>query len=82
MAGSSPEPPRRLFSLQGMKGVGLLSTAGISLVVCSAIGCGIGYWVDKKWHTDPWGIAVGFLLGTAAGFIELFQLVMKANDDE
>jgi ATP synthase protein I len=80
MAGSPPPPRRRL--LQGLQGAGAMSTVGLTLVLCSGIGTGIGYWVDKKWHSEPWGIAVGFLLGTAAGFLELFRALSKVNDDD
>jgi F0F1-type ATP synthase assembly protein I len=51
-------------------------------VSCSAIGTGLGYLADEKWKISPWGTAVGFLIGTAAGFVEMFQTVKKANDDD
>ena len=82
MAEPPSQPPRRPYDLSGFKGVGLVSTVGFTLVICSAIGTGIGYWVDQKWHTSPWGVAIGFLFGTAAGFVEMFRTVMKANDDD
>ena len=81
MAERPPQPPR-WFDLSGWKNAGMLSTVGLTLVICSGIGTGIGYWVDKTWRTEPWGIAVGFLFGTAAGFVEMFRTVMKANDDD
>lgn len=82
MAGPDPKPPRRKFNLRELRGAAQVSTVGLTLVISSMIGTGIGYWVDNKWHTSPWGIALGFLFGTTAGFIEMFQTVMKANKDD
>jgi F0F1-type ATP synthase assembly protein I len=65
-----------------MKGAAQMSTVGLTLVLCSAIGFGIGYWIDGKWRTSPWGGVIGFLFGTAAGFLEMFQLLQKANRDD
>jgi F0F1-type ATP synthase assembly protein I len=64
-----------------MSGAWQVSSIGFTLVICSVIGCGIGYWVDNRWHTSPWGIAIGFLFGTAAGFVEMFHILKKANKD-
>ena len=77
-----PGPRRGRFNPKDFRGIGLLSTVGISLVLCSGFGLGIGYWVDARWHTDPWGKAMGFLFGTAAGFIEVYNAIKKANDDD
>jgi F0F1-type ATP synthase assembly protein I len=82
MTDPSPPSPKKGFNLREMKGVGMLSTVGLTLVICSVIGTGLGDLIDRKWGTSPWGIAGGFLFGTAAGFIEMFKTVMKANDDD
>ena len=84
MAQPPTPPPRKFlgFDLRGMSGAAQMSTVGITLVLCSLFGFGIGYWVDSRWNTSPWGAAGGFLFGTAAGFLELFQTVMKANKDD
>ena len=50
-----------------------LSTVGITLVVCIALGAGGGMWLDKWLGTQPAFTVVGFLLGVVAGFIELFR---------
>lgn len=82
MAGPDPKRPYPRFNFRELRGAAKMSTIGLTLVISSLIGTGIGYWVDNKWHTSPWGIAIGFLFGTAAGFLEMFQIVMKANDDD
>lgn len=38
------------------------------------IGWGIGRWLDKKFHTDPWLMIVFLLFGVAAGFKTLLSL--------
>jgi len=81
MAGPDPKPPRRPL-LKDWSGAWQMSSIGFTLVICSAIGSGIGYWVDNRWHTSPMGIAIGFLFGTAAGFLEMFNIVKKANKDD
>ena len=35
-----------------------------------------GYWLDKKWHTTPWLLVVGSLVGFAAGMWVLFRTVL------
>ena len=54
-----------------------LSAVGLMLVLSTAIGTGAGMWLDRHFHTSPALTAVGFLLGTAAGFVELFRAAKK-----
>ena len=82
MAGTDPKPPRRKFNFRELRGAAKMSTVGLTLVISSLIGTGIGYWIDNTWRTSPWGVAGGFLFGTAAGFLDMFQTVMKANKDD
>jgi ATP synthase protein I len=52
-----------------------LSTVGITLALCVAIGTGGGVWLDRHFETEPLLTVIGFLLGTAAGFVELFRAI-------
>jgi ATP synthase protein I len=54
-----------------------LSSTGITLALCIAIGAGGGVWLDAKLHTEPACTVVGFLLGVAAGFSELMRAVKR-----
>lgn len=65
-----------------LRGAGLVSSVGIILVVCIVIGYVLGKSVDSWLGTDPVGVAVGVLLGSAAGFVELFRLVSKAMNEQ
>ena len=61
-------------------GVGLElagATAGLALV---------GYWVDSKYGTGPWGILIGVVIGIAGGLYNLVRESLAAireakNDD-
>jgi F0F1-type ATP synthase assembly protein I len=39
---------------------------GLSAAVCVAIGVGLGVWADSAWHTAPFLLIVGMVLGLAA----------------
>jgi ATP synthase protein I len=54
-----------------------LSTVGIALAVAIALGTGGGIWLDNHFGTQPAFTVVGFLLGTIAGFRELFRAVKR-----
>ena len=40
----------------------------IDFASASGVGCALGWAVDHWLHTGPWGLLVGLLVGTAAGF--------------
>jgi F0F1-type ATP synthase assembly protein I len=46
-----------------------------------AVGAGLGAWLggkfDHRYHTDPWGILVGVLLGCAAGMYLLIKEAIR-----
>jgi len=46
------------------------------LPVATFVGYGIGYLLDKAFHTD-WIYIAGLLLGIAAGFTQLIRQLMK-----
>ena len=52
-----------------------LSTAGLTIVIASAIGYFGGNWLDERLHTQPWLAVIGLLLGSAGGLVQLFQAV-------
>jgi F0F1-type ATP synthase assembly protein I len=68
--------------LRELRGGALVSIVGIQLVVSIVIGWWVGSWIDERFKTEPWFTLLGFLLGTAAGFVELFRVVAQASKDE
>ena len=54
-----------------------LMVIGIMFVVSTAIGLGIGHYLDRWLGTGPWGTLIFILLGMAAGFVNLFRTISK-----
>jgi F0F1-type ATP synthase assembly protein I len=52
-------------------------TVGTILVACIVCGYFLGSFLDRKLGTSPWLVVAGVLLGTAAGFVELFRTVAR-----
>jgi ATP synthase protein I len=63
------------------KALGELSTIGMTLVVATVIGLAGGYYLDRWLGTSPWLTLIGLLFGIAAGFVNLFRAVKRADRD-
>ena len=58
-----------------LRAAAILSGIGFLMAGSVAIGTLGGSWLDRRLGTDPWLTILGALLGTAAGFVEMFRLV-------
>lgn len=58
-----------------LRAAAILSGVGFLLAGSVTIGTLGGMWLDRRLGTEPWLTALGALLGTAAGFIQIFRLV-------
>lgn len=50
-----------------------LSSIGFELVAAVAGFTLLGYWVDRHWGTEPWGVLIGALLGLVGGMYNLIR---------
>ncbi|MDB4443874.1 AtpZ/AtpI family protein [bacterium] len=66
---------RKLF-----KTLGYLSTVGLSMAIAIGIGAVVGFYLDKKFGTDPWLFFVFVGFGIAAAFRNLYLMYKKAKD--
>ena len=56
-----------------------LASIGITLVLAIGIGSGLGWWLGGKFGKQKVGLIIGFVMGTASGFMEMFRAVSRWN---
>ena len=61
------------------KALGQLGGIGMTLVLATVIGLAGGYYLDKWLGTSPWLTMIGLGFGIAAGFVNLFRTVTRAE---
>ena len=54
------------------------SSLGIECVAAIAFFAAIGYWVDRKWDSQPWGLVIGSMLGLIGGMYNLVRASLAA----
>ena len=59
-----------------------LSTVGLTLAIAVAIGAVGGLYLDDYLGTEPWLTILGVLLGSAAGFRQLFREINRSSDSD
>jgi ATP synthase protein I len=65
-----------------IKALGYLSSVGMAMALSIVIGALIGYYLDKKFKTDPWLFLLFLLFGIIAAYENLIIMVRKANIDD
>jgi ATP synthase protein I len=77
--------PFRLGRSRGrtVRSLGALSSAGLAFGAAVLLGVAGGYWLDRWLGTAPVFFLVGFVLGLAAGMINVFRAasVMDRHKD-
>ena len=62
---------------RGIAYAALFSEIGLSLLVTTLVGVGIGYWVDTQLGSLPIFVLVGFLIGAGSGTVLIYRLVTR-----
>lgn len=62
----------------GYAAVVRISTVSAQAAVCAAL----GYLIDRRWETAPWGTVVGALLGAAAFVVGLVSAAKRLERDD
>jgi F0F1-type ATP synthase assembly protein I len=60
-----------------------VSHAGIGLELAGAVAgfALVGYWVDRHYGSQPWGLIVGVVLGIVGGLYNLVREALQAARD-
>lgn len=64
------------------KGLSLGYRIGTELVVATLIGAGLGYLLDRWLGTNPWFLIAGVLIGTVAGFLNVYRIISRIMDQD
>lgn len=56
-----------------------LSGIGVELLAAIAGFTLIGYWLDRKFDTEPWGLLIGALLGVIGGMYNVIRQALRAT---
>jgi ATP synthase protein I len=74
---SSNKKPDKIFSEWVKYG-----NIGLEMLASVLVGTFGGYGLDSLFHTKPWLMIVGFIFGSAAGFVSLFRLLKREEKKE
>ena len=62
---------------RGFAYAALFSEIGLSLLVTTLVGVGVGYWVDTQLGSLPVFVLIGFLIGAGSGTVLIYRLVTR-----
>lgn len=65
--------------LRGEAGAGVGYRVGVELFAGMLFGGGLGWLLDRWLDTKPWLMVLLFLLGAAAGLLNSYRAMMRAN---
>ena len=61
--------------------MGLAFRVGLELATGLVVGGGLGWLLDRWWHTSPAMLILFFFLGAAAGMVNVFRTAREINRD-
>ncbi|MDE3065203.1 MAG: AtpZ/AtpI family protein [Acidobacteriota bacterium] len=74
--GATPQPPEQP-GLSDLPGVAAFAVMGSTIATCIGVGVVLGLGADRAWHTSPWGLIFGIVLGTVAAVVSVVKLVRR-----
>jgi ATP synthase protein I len=57
--------------------LGLASAIGMQFAASVLVGLGLGWFLDRVFHTSPWLLLAGIILGIAAGGYSVVRMALK-----
>ncbi|MBS0272248.1 MAG: AtpZ/AtpI family protein [Proteobacteria bacterium] len=81
LAKKTTQPP----SLKGVKPLNLAGkffNVGVELVAGVFVGTGMGLLIDWAFGTSPWGLISLFILGSAAGMLNIYRALTQKKPKE
>jgi len=69
-------------ALPAERGAGAGYRVAIELIAGMIFGGLLGWWLDRELGTKPWLMVVLFLLGSAAGMLNAYRVMMRADRTE
>lgn len=64
----------------GRGGVAVALSVGWELAVCTGLSFWLGYWLDGRFRTSPWGVLVLTLAGIGIGLYRLIRTFGRPPD--
>lgn len=59
-----------------------ITTLGLEFAAAVALGTAAGGWADARWHTAPWGMVGGVLLGFALGMYIVIRQAQRLSREK
>lgn len=75
--GPGHERPPEQSSLSDLPGLGAFAVLGTTIASCLGAFVWLGLVADSAWHSSPWGLVFGIVLGTVAAVVSVVKLVRR-----
>jgi predicted F0F1-ATPase subunit len=65
--------------LEAARTLGAVGTLGLSVVIALVLGTALGLWLDRLTGWSPFFFITGFLLGVAAGVLNIYRTMSRLS---